>query len=186
VTETSNGRTRLSHGARDEAAEQEIRRLHRRWFDATATKDLDAMMAAIADDVVSYEHEEPLRHLGVQAVREVCERGLDASADATVSWDVPDLKVIVRDDLAVAWGLDHVRVGHADAETSDSWSRGTRVFRRTNGTWTMIHQHLSVPYDPATGEAKTALHPDEPHQPRCSCSVNLTSSRRICMGERIA
>jgi ketosteroid isomerase-like protein len=65
----------------------------------------------------------------------------------------------VRDDLAVAWGLDHVRVEHADDQTFDSWSRGTRVFQRANGTWAMIHQHLSVPYDPATGEAKTDLHP---------------------------
>lgn len=145
--------------ARDNAAEQEIRRLHRRWFRDTAAKDLDGMMAAIADDVVSYEHEEPLQHLGVQAVRDVCERSLDASADATVTWDVPDLTVIARDDLAVAWGLNHVRVEHADAQTFDRWSRGTRVFQRTNGTWVMVHQHLSVPFDPATGEARTALHP---------------------------
>jgi uncharacterized protein (TIGR02246 family) len=145
--------------ARDDAAEQEIRRLHQRWFDDTAAKDLDGMMAAIADDVVSYEHEEPLQHLGVRSVREVCKRSLDASADATANWDVPDLTVIVRDDLAVAWGLNHVRVEHPNGQTFDSWSRGTRVFRRTNGTWAMIHQHLSVPFDPATGEAKTALHP---------------------------
>jgi uncharacterized protein (TIGR02246 family) len=146
--------------ARGDAAEQEIRRLHRRWFDDTAAKDLDGMMAAIADDVVSYEHEEPLEHLGVQAVRDVCERGLNASADAAVTWDVPELKVIASDDLAVAWGLNHVRVERAGAQTFDSWSRGTRVFRRTNGTWEMIHQHLSVPFDPATGEAKTTLHPE--------------------------
>lgn len=146
-------------GRDDDAAEQEVRRLHRRWFADTVAKDLDGMMAAIADDVVSYEHEAPLQYHGVEAVREVCARGLDASAEADVSWDVPDLKILVREDLAVTWGLNHVRVEQADGRTFDSWSRGTRVFERKDGAWEMIHQHLSVPYDPATGEAKTDLHP---------------------------
>lgn len=149
----------LTGATGEDAAEQEIRRLFQRWFDETAARDLDGMMAAIAGDVVSYEHEEPLRHVGVQAVREVCRRNLEASAGADVSWDVPDLKVVVRDDLAVAWGLDHVRAEKDGTPLFDEWSRGTRVFRRTDGAWKMIHQHLSVPYDSATGEAKTGLRP---------------------------
>ncbi|MGW4838825.1 nuclear transport factor 2 family protein [Streptomyces globisporus] len=40
-----------------------------------------------------------------------------------------------------------------------SWSRGTRVLQRQNGKWTMIHQHVSYPYDPRTGEAKINLQP---------------------------
>jgi uncharacterized protein (TIGR02246 family) len=141
----------------DTAAEQEVRRLHQRWFDGTAAKDLDGLMAAIADDVVSYEHEQPLQHLGVQAVREVCARGLDVSP--AVTWTVPDLKILVEGNLAVAWGLNHVQLSQADGEPVDSWSRGTRIFERRNGTWLMIHQHLSFPIDPETGDARTDLHP---------------------------
>ncbi|MBF8189867.1 SgcJ/EcaC family oxidoreductase [Nonomuraea sp. K274] len=133
-------------------AEQEVRRLHERWFEATAAKDLDAMMSVIAADVDSYEHDTPLRHQGVAAVREICARGLDV--DSAVTWDVPNLRIMVRDDLAVAWGLNRVR-----DEVSESWSRGTRVFERRNGDWVMIHQHLSYPYDPDTGAARTDLHP---------------------------
>ncbi|MEO3856079.1 SgcJ/EcaC family oxidoreductase [Acrocarpospora sp. B8E8] len=135
------------------AAEQEVRLVHQRWYEATAAKDLDDMMAAIAGDVVSYEHEAPLRYEGVAALREVCARGLNAAAD--VSWDVPDLKILVREDLAVAWGLNRVRVG----QESESWSRGTRVFERRGGAWVLIHQHLSFPFDPRTGEASTGLRP---------------------------
>ncbi|MGS2647742.1 MULTISPECIES: nuclear transport factor 2 family protein [unclassified Streptosporangium] len=135
------------------AAEQEVRLVHQRWFEASAVKDLDHMMAAIARDVVSYEHEAPLQYEGVTAVRQVCARGLEASAE--VSWDVPDLKVLVREDLAVAWGLNRIR-NNQDFET---WSRGTRVFERRGGTWVMIHQHVSFPFDPRTGEAKTDLRP---------------------------
>ncbi|MEU8299854.1 SgcJ/EcaC family oxidoreductase [Micromonospora sp. NPDC048909] len=139
-------------------AEEEVRAIHRHWFDRTAAGDLDGLMAHIDDDVVSYEHDGPLRHLGIDAVREVCRRGLDASS-GPVSWEVPDLTVIARDDLAVAWGLNRIRAEQSPGRTEESWSRGTRVFRRTGGSWQMIHQHLSVPYDPGTGEARADLRP---------------------------
>lgn len=145
----------------DAAAEDELRLVHRRWFDRTAAKDLDGLMAAIAGDVVSYEHAGPLQYVGLEAVRAVCERGLNAGT-GSVGWDIPDLTVLVRDDLAVAWGLDHVRAERAEragGETISSWSRGTRVFRRREGAWVMVHQHLSYPYDQDTGEARTDLHP---------------------------
>ncbi|MEV0158028.1 SgcJ/EcaC family oxidoreductase [Micromonospora sp. NPDC050686] len=139
-------------------ADGEVRRVHERWSAATAAKDLDGLMSSIADDVVSYEHETPLQYVGVDAVRENCARNLDAGG-AAVSLDVPDLTVLARQDLAVAWGLNHVRIESADGAAADSWSRGTRVFERRNGTWVMVHQHVSVPFDPATGEAKTDLRP---------------------------
>jgi uncharacterized protein (TIGR02246 family) len=136
--------TEPATGPGDVAAEVEVRRLYQRWFEGTAAKDLEVLMAPIADDVVSYEHDGPLQYVGAEAVREVCERGLDADG-ASVSWDVPDLRIRVRDDLAVAWGLDHVRVERADGSAFDGWSRGTRVFERRDGAWSMIHQHLSHP-----------------------------------------
>lgn len=122
-------------------------------------------MAVIADDVVSYEHEEPLRYVGVDAVRELCQRNLDAAPGETaVSWTVPDLKILVRGDLAVAWGLNHVRIEPPDAPAIDSWSRGTRVFERRNGTWLLTHQHLSVPYSPPPARPEPTSSPDPSRQ----------------------
>ncbi|WP_432992783.1 YybH family protein [Dactylosporangium sp. CA-233914] len=150
-------------GQDQDTVAQDLRGLHQRWFDSTAAKDLDGLMAPIADDVISYEHEEPLQYTGVQAVREVCKAGLDASGDGTVTWTVPDLKILVDGDLAVAWGLNQMQLNPTDAQASESWSRGTRIFQRRNGTWLLIHQHLSYPYDPATGATKTDLRPDPEH-----------------------
>ncbi|MFI7700767.1 nuclear transport factor 2 family protein [Nonomuraea sp. NPDC049480] len=61
--------------------------------------------------------------------------------------------------MATGEGLNHVRVVAEDGQASDTWSRGTRVFERSDGTWLMVHQHLSFPLDPATGEARTGLSP---------------------------
>lgn len=139
-------------------AEREVRELHRDWFARTTAKDLDGLMAYIGDDVDSYEHESPLRYLGVEAVREVCRRGLEASTE-TVRWDVPDLEVLARDDLAVAWGLNRVRVEQPGGGVDEYWSRGTRIFRKADGAWRMVHQHLSYPIDLETGQARTDLRP---------------------------
>jgi uncharacterized protein (TIGR02246 family) len=140
-----------------EAAEREVRALHERWFEATAAKDLDGLMRPIAEAVTSYEHEQPLEYTGRDQVREICASGLDAG-DGTVTWTVPDLKIVVRDDLAVAWGLNRV-TAHQDGSPAETWSRGTRIFQRTGQGWEMIHQHLSFPLDPDTGQARTDLAP---------------------------
>ena len=89
----------------------------------------------------------------------MCKRGLD-SAPGAVSWDVPDMQLVIDGDLAVAWGLNRMNAELADGQRVESWSRGTRIFARRNGDWVMIHQHVSYPYDPTTGEARTDLRPD--------------------------
>ncbi|RZS43481.1 uncharacterized protein (TIGR02246 family) [Herbihabitans rhizosphaerae] len=135
-------------------AEREVRAVHEDWSRTTADKDLDGLMSHIADDVVSYEHGGPLAYVGVDDVREVCARGLDSGPG--VDFDTPDLTVLVRDDLAVSWGFDRVRVH--DGESVTTWSRGTRVFQRRDGRWLMIHQHLSYPMG-ESGQVRTDLTP---------------------------
>lgn len=138
----------------DSSAEREIRAEFAEWFRDAAAKDLDAVMTKIADDAVSYEHEAPLVYVGADAIREVCRRGFEA-ARGEFRWDIPDLRVIVRDDIAVTWGLNRMWVQEPGKEATESWSRGTRVFQKVGGAWKMIHQHVSLPYDPQTGQAQT-------------------------------
>lgn len=132
--------------------EDEIRALHAAWFKASETKDLDASMAPIADDVVSYEHEMPLQYRGVAALRETCRAGFEKSA-GELRWDIPDLEIIVRGDLAVTWGLNRMWNREPGKPAYLLWSRGTRIFQRRDGRWQLIHQHVSFPYDQETGRA---------------------------------
>lgn len=139
-------------------SEKEIVELHEAWFAAAAAKDLDASMAPISPEIVSYEHSAPLQLTAVDAVREECRAGFERAAD-DFTWTVPDLQVLVRDDLAVAWGLNRMADHHPDGTENVTWSRGTRVFRRSEGRWRMVHQHVSFPVDSATGRAATDLTP---------------------------
>jgi uncharacterized protein YndB with AHSA1/START domain len=140
------------------AAEREVRDLFEGWWRASETKDLDASMAPIARDVLSYEHETPLSYRGVDALRSTCKAGFERMPEG-FRWDMPDLKVVVRGDIAVTWGLNHMHANVPGKPTVDMWSRGTRVFQRIDGRWQMIHQHVSFPFDPATGAAKMDLTP---------------------------
>jgi|GEM_PF-322698 len=135
------------------AAEREIRALFEDWFRASERKDLDASMAPIARDVVSYEHDTPLLYRGADAVRAVCKAGFDQTPEE-FRWEVPDLHVLIRGDVAITWGLNHMH-----GTDLEMWSRGTRIFRTIDGRWQMIHQHVSFPVDPTSGAAKMDLRP---------------------------
>lgn len=126
------------------SGEESVRDIHGGWFADTEAKNLDGIMSHIAPDVVSYEHEAPLEYLGVDVVREMCRSGLEQTT-GQVTWTVPELNVVARDDLAVAWGLNHMTAQMSDSTLAEEWSRGTRVFRRQNGEWSMVHQHVSYP-----------------------------------------
>lgn len=138
-------------------AEQEVRRELESWFVSSRKKDLDALMEKIAPDVVSYEHDSPLQYKGVDDVREVCRVGLESAPE--IEWDVPDLQVLVRDDIAVTWGLNRMRGKGEDGEPFEMWSRGTRIFQKRDGRWQVIHQHVSFPYDAESGQARVDLKP---------------------------
>jgi ketosteroid isomerase-like protein len=126
-------------GPSELSAAAEVRAVHEHWFERTAAKDLDGLMEHIAPDIVSYEHAGPLQYVGIENVREVCRRGLEASPGRT-GFDIPGLTVRTSGDLAVAWGLDRITTDDAEFQ-----SRATRIFQRRGGDWQMTHQHLSVP-----------------------------------------
>jgi len=136
-------------------AESEIRSLFKDWWLGAARMDIDASMAPIAEDIVSYEHVTPLRYRGVDAVRGVCQAGFDLmeGIDGDFSWTVDDLEVRVSGTTAVAWGINRMVVKKGDATTYDSSSRGTWIFELQAEGWKLIHQHQSYPYDPETNRA---------------------------------
>jgi uncharacterized protein YndB with AHSA1/START domain len=149
---------KLDEALRDQVGERELRQLFADWSDASARKDLDACMRPVAEDAVSYEHEMPLEVRGLNAIRAVCRRGFE-SATGKVRWDVPELEVIVRGDVAVTWGMNRMRLTPPNGESQVLWSRGTRAFRKIDGAWKLVHQHVSFPFDPASGAVRTDLAP---------------------------
>ncbi|WP_028659834.1 YybH family protein [Nocardioides insulae] len=127
-------------------SDQDVRLVHDAFGEGTRAADLDALMAHIAEEVVSYEQVPPMEYVGVDAVRAVCATGLEAAPHG-VDLDTPDLTVRMGGDLAVSWGIDRVRISQEDGSVKEVYNRGTRVFARRDGRWLVVHQHLSLPLE---------------------------------------
>lgn len=108
-----------------------------------------------ADDEVRREFEAWFRTTGSRELEGTVPR-IDESFEFTrghFRWDIPDLKILVRGDLAVTWGMNHL----PSRARGEQWSRGTRVFQKIAGQWRLIHQHVSFPYDPEPESARAQL-----------------------------
>ncbi len=53
----------------------------------------------------------------------------------------------------------HVGVTLVSGDEVDMWVRATLGCRRIDGTWRVVHDHESVPFDPETGQAQLGLQP---------------------------
>jgi ketosteroid isomerase-like protein len=140
-------------------SEAQIRKLFIDWLAASSRKDIDAAMAPISETIVSYEHSMPLEVRDIAALREECLTGFERAGPG-FEWSIPELKIIVRGGIAVTWGLNRMADYEGGDLKSEMWSRGTRIFQFIDGAWKMMHQHVSFPFDPATGMARIDLKPD--------------------------
>ncbi|MET0984995.1 MAG: nuclear transport factor 2 family protein [Steroidobacteraceae bacterium] len=66
--------------------------------------------------------------------------------DGPVNQELRSLKVIVRDDLAVAYGFIRVSARAKSGEDTAWWMRATSCLVRRSGEWKILHEHTSVPF----------------------------------------
>lgn len=138
----------------------EIRQLIDKWTSAFEAKDLNGVMAYYApgDRLDSYDLVPPLEYKSAAAYRKdyadfftlfkgplhLEERGVDIEAD---------------NNVAFAHGLERLTGTMTDGTPVDMWLRWTSGYRKMNGRWYALHDHVSVPVDLATGKALTNLKP---------------------------
>ncbi len=77
----------------------------------------------------------------------------------TIVYEIRELSVTTEDELAFVHSLNYVSGTLASAHTSDLWVRWTACFRRIDGVWLVVHDHVSVPADIKHGKAVLNLTP---------------------------
>ncbi|HVX06574.1 YybH family protein [Humibacter sp.] len=87
----------------DEARELELRHLIDSIVEAIAAKDIGALRALYAPDVVSFDVEPPLQHAGIEAKLSNWERVFQVFG--TAAYEVRDLAFEVSDELAFGHGF---------------------------------------------------------------------------------
>jgi ketosteroid isomerase-like protein len=141
-----------------EVAEAQIRLQINQIAEGIRAQDLEGLERLYTADVVSFDVEPPLQHVGVAAKMKNWSNVFTFFQDAT--YEVRDLDLTVGDDVAFGHCFGRLsgtlRNGTA---TSGMWVRATFCFQQVDGNWLIAHDQVSVPLDMASGKGVTDLEP---------------------------
>jgi len=139
-------------------AEAVIRRRVEGLAKAVGEKDLDGVMPFYAPNIVSFDIGPPLRYAGTDDKRRAWQ-DVFATYTGTLSYEIGELNVTTDGSLAFVHGVNHVKGPLANGHVTDMWVRWTACFRRIDGVWRIVHDHVSVPADLEQGRALVNLTP---------------------------
>ncbi len=149
----------------DRAAAFEVAAARAAWLEAFVAQDLDRMMSFYVKDIYTYD-----------LMAAPTEAGLAMAFDGDEIWrqnwvsffdmfaedlvvTIEDLTVYQKGDLATVYGLTRLEGTLVGGPYVDMWVRETNLLRRVDDRWLVVHDHVSVPFDFATGQALTNLRP---------------------------
>lgn len=138
-------------------AEAQIRQLIRDQQRAICAKDVDQIMSRYTTEVILFDVKPPFQTKGKAAVRQLWQDSLPYFPDS-FEMETRDLTIIVNADLATAHWLFRF-TGTEDHPAMQTWMRATAVCQKNQGEWQILHEHLSIPFDPETAQAAFTLNP---------------------------
>jgi ketosteroid isomerase-like protein len=138
--------------------EADIRRRMDKWADAIRAMDVDGVTSNYASDIASFDVRPPLRHVGAQAKKKNWVEFF-AFFQGPLGYEIRDLTIAVGDDVAFWHSLNQISGTSNDGKRNDAWVRFTACFRKIDGNWLIVHDHVSVPIDPPSGKALLNLEP---------------------------
>lgn len=140
---------RVENMSEDEAA---IRRLISAWSHALEAKDLDGLVADYADDAVLFDAIPPYKTVGKEAIRQVWANCLPYFPERFKA-EHRDIVIHVAGDIAIMHCVHHFIPEPADDPSGQTWLRVTVGYRRINGQWKSVHDHISIPFNPMNNQA---------------------------------
>jgi ketosteroid isomerase-like protein len=141
-----------------EVAEVQIRQQIDKLAGGIHAQDLEGLKRLYTANVVSFDVEPPLQHVGVEAKMKNWANVFTVFQDAT--YEVRDLVITAGDDVAFGHGFGRLSgTLRNGATTSGMWVRGTFCFQKIDGNWLIAHDQVSVPLDITSGKGVTGLEP---------------------------
>lgn len=151
--------------SQDPEVAREVAAQRNAWRETFERQDVDAMMSFYVPDIYTYDLAAPEPD------------GLKMAFDGEAIWrqnwvtffdmfeddlrvTIEDLTVYQSGDIATVRGLTRLQGTMTSGQYVDMWTRETNVLRRVNGTWLIVHDHVSVPIDFASGQALMDLSPN--------------------------
>ena len=125
---------------------------------AIRAMDVERVKNMYATEVTSFDVEPPLQHLGVEAKLHNW-NGVFAAFKPPLGYEVRDLEVLVSGSLAVAHCLNRLSGTTKSGHDTGMWVRSTICLEKMDGRWMIVHDHVSVPLDVASGRGLVNLTP---------------------------
>ena len=140
--------------------EAQIRALEDRFVAAVNAKDLDAIMKVYIGDesLFVFDLTPPREYVGAVAYRKDWEEFLKGF-DGNPKFELSNLAISASADLAFSHSIQHVSGKDTKGEPIDVTVRVTNAYRKIDGKWLIVHEHVSVPIDFDTGKPDLASKP---------------------------
>ena len=142
------------HGVDEATIRQQVDKI----VEGLRAKDLEGLRKLYATDVVSFDVEPPLQHVGIDAKLKNWSNVF--AFFESVTYEIRDLTLTAGDE--VAFGHAFARLSGTlknGTATNGMWVRVTYCFRKIDGTWVIAHDQVSVPLDIASGRGVVDLEP---------------------------
>jgi uncharacterized protein (TIGR02246 family) len=132
----------------------EIRALEARFAKAFNAKDVDALMKNYVPDnsLIVFDLVPPLQYEGAQLYRKNWENFFPIFKEGP-KFEMRDLVIETDQSLAFSHSTQHVGGTDQNGNAIDLTVRSTDVYRKINGQWLIVHEHVSFPVDLKTGKA---------------------------------
>jgi ketosteroid isomerase-like protein len=130
------------------ADEAKIKALEEQFVADVNAHNLDAIMSHYSNDVLVFDVVPPRQYVGADAYRKDWEGLLGEFK--TYKLDISDLSVSSDGQLAWSHSIQHLggtQVVKKKTHKIDMTVRVTDVYKKINGEWKIVHEHVSMPID---------------------------------------
>ena len=138
--------------------EADIRERIDKLVEAIRAMDLEGLKLMYAPNIVSFDVNPPLQHVGAEAKWKNWEEAFTVF-QRPLGYEIRDLTIIVGDEVAFGYSLNRLSGTLKNGNRSGFWVRATFCFRKIGGNWLIAHDHVSVPLDVESGRALLDLEP---------------------------
>jgi uncharacterized protein (TIGR02246 family) len=134
---------------------REIQDLMEEWQEALASKDLDRLLQYYDAEVRFFDAVPPHQQRGAEAYRHAWEQMMPFLPQALGS-DIRELEIRAGGNVAFASCLQRLTNRATHEAATCGWVRVTLGFQRKEGAWKVVHEHVSVPFNPQSAQAAFA------------------------------
>jgi len=126
----------------------EITALEQRLIDGIKARDVKQIMSCYSDDLFAYDVVPPRQYVGAAAFQRPWQSFL-GMFKGPINAEVNELVINSDGEIAYSHGIQHISGTTNEGKPFDATFRITDVYRKSQGNWVIVQEHISLPPDVA-------------------------------------